>query len=165
MTATSAGSAADNRIVRIEAPARLHLGFIDVSGNARAPLRQPRTDVRGAYDHAHLACVAPSSLRRDRRRNVPARICAGCSTTTIRRSAPPMRCSGRFQSTSGLGSGTQLALAVGRRSLRCSMSRSPASTLAARLDRGARSGIGIGAFEQGGFVIDGGRGPRAAIRR
>jgi beta-RFAP synthase len=32
------------------------------------------------------------------------------------------------------------------------------TALAARLDRGARSGIGIGAFEEGGFVVDGGRG-------
>ena len=35
-----------------------------------------------------------------------------------------------------------------------------AATLAQALDRGNRSGIGIGAFEGGGFLLDGGRGPQ-----
>ena len=58
----------------------------------------------------------------------------------------------------GLGSGTQLALAVGKAF--SALFELPVSVpaLAARLDRGARSGIGIGAFEEGGFVVDGGRG-------
>ena len=30
------------------------------------------------------------------------------------------------------------------------------------LDRGARSGVGIGLFETGGLVVDGGRAPRSA---
>ena len=58
----------------------------------------------------------------------------------------------------GLGSGTQLALAVGRAFSALFELPVSVAALAARLDRGARSGIGIGAFEQGGFVLDGGRG-------
>ncbi len=58
----------------------------------------------------------------------------------------------------GLGSGTQLALAVG-----CAFAKVFGLALAPRdiagiLDRGGRSGIGIGAFERGGFLVDGGRG-------
>jgi beta-RFAP synthase len=58
----------------------------------------------------------------------------------------------------GLGSGTQLALAVaaGLRSLH-NLPHDVAGD-ALRLGRGARSGIGIGLFSRGGLVVDGGRG-------
>ena len=57
----------------------------------------------------------------------------------------------------GLGSGTQLSLAVGM--ARSLLSDHPASLhqLANRLDRGNRSGIGIGAFQWGGFLVEIGR--------
>ena len=57
----------------------------------------------------------------------------------------------------GLGSGTQLALGLGTAFSALFGIDSTVTALAARLDRGARSGIGIGAFEQGGFVVDAGR--------
>jgi beta-RFAP synthase len=59
----------------------------------------------------------------------------------------------------GLGSGTQMALAIGA-ALNAYYDLSLSVREIARLaDRGARSGIGIGVFEQGGLVVDGGRGP------
>jgi len=58
----------------------------------------------------------------------------------------------------GLGSGTQMALAVGAAASEAwGLGLSPRE-IAHLLDRGARSGIGIGAFETGGFLVDGGRG-------
>lgn len=58
----------------------------------------------------------------------------------------------------GLGSGTQLALAVAlalsRLSGECSV---PVETLARRAGRGLRSAIGLHGFAQGGFLVDGGR--------
>jgi beta-RFAP synthase len=58
----------------------------------------------------------------------------------------------------GLGSGTQLGLAVAA-ALACLHGRAlDAPALAQASGRGARSGIGIGAFEHGGFLVDGGRG-------
>lgn len=56
----------------------------------------------------------------------------------------------------GLGSGTQMALAVGRAV--AALFGKPMATreLAHLLKRGARSGIGVGAFDQGGFLIDSG---------
>ena len=57
----------------------------------------------------------------------------------------------------GLGSGTQLSLAIA--SAICHLYGLPehrTSYLAAILHRGARSGIGVGAFMKGGFVVDGG---------
>jgi beta-RFAP synthase len=58
----------------------------------------------------------------------------------------------------GLGSGTQLAIAAGIAAARLYDLNLGAREIAAVLDRGNRSGIGIGAFDQGGFLIDGGRG-------
>ncbi len=58
----------------------------------------------------------------------------------------------------GLGSGTQLALAVATAVRRLHGIAPDLRGDAARLGRGARSGIGIGLFEQGGLVVDGGHG-------
>ena len=56
----------------------------------------------------------------------------------------------------GLGSGTQLALAVGAGMARLFDLDVRTVDIAALLDRGSRSGLGIGLFDQGGFVVDGG---------
>ncbi len=58
----------------------------------------------------------------------------------------------------GLGSGTQLALAVGAAVARMEGRELSAAGLAALGERGARSGIGLEAFASGGFIIDGGKG-------
>jgi beta-ribofuranosylaminobenzene 5'-phosphate synthase len=57
----------------------------------------------------------------------------------------------------GLGSGTQLALAVGTALARLYDVDWPVNDMAKEMNRGARSGIGLGLFVQGGFVVDGGR--------
>lgn len=54
----------------------------------------------------------------------------------------------------GLGSGTQLALAVGSAFAALEGLRLDPQEIAARLGRGGRSGIGIATFAQGGVVLD-----------
>lgn len=56
----------------------------------------------------------------------------------------------------GLGSGTQLALAVGVALTRLYGLEVSVFELAEVMGRGQRSSIGIGAFERGGFLVDGG---------
>ncbi len=57
----------------------------------------------------------------------------------------------------GLGSGTQLGLAVGRAlSVLCDEPLTPTTDVARRVGRGARSAVGIYGFEHGGFIVDGG---------
>jgi len=69
------------------------------------------------------------------------------ATVTIRDSLPPHV---------GLGSGTQLALAIAV-AIGESYDRSvDVRELAPKLGRGGRSGIGVATFEAGGFVLDGG---------
>ena len=57
----------------------------------------------------------------------------------------------------GLGSGTQMALAIGASLNELFQLNLSAAQIAATSGRGARSGIGIGAFEQGGFLVDAGK--------
>ena len=63
----------------------------------------------------------------------------------------------------GLGSGTQMALALGAAVNRLLGLPVDAAEIAAMHQRGARSGIGIATFEHGGFVVDGGRGPHTQV--
>lgn len=63
----------------------------------------------------------------------------------------------------GLGSGTQMALALGAAVNSLLGLPISAAGIAAMHQRGARSGIGIATFEHGGFVVDGGRGPHTEV--
>lgn len=61
-------------------------------------------------------------------------------------------------SHAGLGSGTQLGLAVARALSELSGEQDvPVEMLAQRAGRGLRSAIGLHGFAQGGFLVDGGR--------
>jgi beta-RFAP synthase len=60
----------------------------------------------------------------------------------------------------GLGSGTQLALAAGAALTTLEGIDISPSRLGEIVNRGARSAIGMAAFEHGGFIVDGGRGAR-----
>jgi beta-ribofuranosylaminobenzene 5'-phosphate synthase len=63
----------------------------------------------------------------------------------------------------GLGSGTQMALALGAAVNSLFDRPVAASEIAAIHQRGARSGIGIATFEHGGLVVDGGRGSQTIV--
>lgn len=63
----------------------------------------------------------------------------------------------------GLGSGTQLSLAVGTAIARLYEKEISPREIANIMDRGARSGIGVGAFSLGGFLVDGGRGEHTDV--
>ena len=58
----------------------------------------------------------------------------------------------------GLGSGTQLGIAVGVALARLYRLDLSVREIAVVVQRGQRSGIGAGAFELGGFLVDGGKG-------
>jgi beta-RFAP synthase len=58
---------------------------------------------------------------------------------------------------SGLGSGTQLALAIGAAIRKLHHLNLTTEQIALLTGRGGRSGIGIAAFDKGGLLIDGGR--------
>jgi len=58
---------------------------------------------------------------------------------------------------SGLGSGTQLSLAVGMAMSALYQCDLTVNEIAVLTERGARSGVGLGTFAKGGLIVDGGR--------
>lgn len=60
-----------------------------------------------------------------------------------------------FPSHSGLGSGTQLSLAVGKLISDFTDNKMEVPQIAHTVGRGGTSGIGVASFDNGGFIIDG----------
>ena len=145
------------RSTRIEAPARLHLGFLDPSasrgrrfGSIGLALDSIATVVNAA-PYAQLTVTGASSLRaRVHAEQVIAHYGVGTELHIDVEQVIPAHV--------GLGSGTQLALAVGSAVLAACGRTVATPELAALLGRGRRSGIGLGLFEQGGLIVDGGHG-------
>jgi beta-ribofuranosylaminobenzene 5'-phosphate synthase len=144
-------------LVSVSTSARLHFGFLDPSGRGQRPF--------GSFG---LAIDRPKSTLTLRRGSDFQTTGAECA-----RAEPYLRAiAASFGLTSlyhlhldevipshaGLGSGTQLALAIGSAVATLEGLPVDLNEIAARLDRGKRSGIGIGTFGQGGAVLDGGPG-------
>ena len=146
--------------VTVTVPARLHLGFLDLSrGSARRfggiglAISELKTQItitrathartagpQGARAAAHVAAMQAHLG------------VASAHDVSIEEVVPPH---------AGLGSGTQIALAVAAGLRRLHDRPLDVEGDAVRLGRGARSGLGIGLFASGGLVVDGGRGAKA----
>lgn len=154
--------------VAVSVPARLHLGFLDLDGalgrrfgSIGLGLDEPLTRIE--IGRAERDTVTGAEQERSARHLDNLRQwlkLGGHHRLNVAQAIP---------SHAGLGSGTQLALAIaaGLRVLhRLALDvRGDAS----RLGRGARSGVGVALFEHGGVVVDGGRsddgGPPPLIAR
>lgn len=152
-----AGPAPADRVL-VEAPARLHLGLIDlhgglgrVDGGIGITLAAPTLVLEAERADALTVSGGEEAVQarvRDAARRVLDRLGVRAGAAIGIRAAIPGHV--------GLGSGTQTALAAG-----AAVSRLYGATLApqeiARIaGRGGTSGIGTAAFEFGGFILDGG---------
>lgn len=148
--------------VVVRAAGRLHLGFLDPAGTlgrrfgslglvidgweTTVELRPAASDVLAAEAGAEAELErAALHLQRLRART-------GLDAPLA------LHLSSALPAHAGFGSGTQLALAVGRAFARLHGLEVPTPQLAAWLGRGLRSGIGIAGFDQGGLLVDGGPG-------
>jgi beta-ribofuranosylaminobenzene 5'-phosphate synthase len=146
-------------IISVTAPARLHMGFIDLSGalgrhfgsigialneiNTRLTLKEAdQRSITGPSAHRADKCLSQLCEAL----SVSERVCI-----TIEAAIPEHV---------GLGSGTQMALAIGTALNAFYGLGMTVPEIASVMDRGLRSGIGIGVFEHGGLVVDGGRGDK-----
>ncbi|MGB9964968.1 beta-ribofuranosylaminobenzene 5'-phosphate synthase family protein [Halobacterium hubeiense] len=137
--------------VRVESGGRLHFGFLNLSlshdrlyGSLGVALDRPRVAVEAdpaedlrcdherAREHAERACEVLGVPGVD---------------LAVREELPPHV---------GLGSGTQLALAVLAATARAHGRNADVREFAPELGRGGRSGVGVATFEAGGFVLDAG---------
>jgi len=141
----------------VRAPARLHFGVLDLRGDLGrrfgglgAAVEEPGLELV-VRPGKTLEATGPDSERAlgyARAFLAHHGLSAG-ARIEVRRALPPH---------AGLGSGTQLALAVGRALATLLEVPVPSvAALAAAVGRGARSAIGTFVFEEGGFVLEGGR--------
>ena len=144
--------------VFVEAPARLHFGVLDLHGGLGrrfggmgAAIPTPSLLLEAARagevegdgpDADRAAAFARRFLARHGQR--------GGVHLRLHRSIP---------AHVGLGSGTQLGLAVARAVAELYELPTVTRELARTVDRGRRSAIGTWAFESGGFILEGGRRP------
>jgi beta-RFAP synthase len=146
--------------VRVTAAARLHLGFLDLNGglgrrfgSIGLAVDKPATRLK-IFRAPVFEARGPESER---------------ALVFLRRYAEALGLGEHYgveiaeaiPAHAGLGSGTQLALAIGSGLIALEgVDRQPRD-LGELVARGARSAIGMMAFSQGGFIIDGGKGARA----
>ena len=159
MTATS-----DAATVFVETAARLHFGVLDLRGTlgrwfggigAAAPeptllvsASRASTVSVGGEDAQRAAAFARAFLAHHR--------LDGGARVSIHRALP---------AHAGLGSGTQLALAVARALAELYGVATNAADLAAAVGRAQRSAIGTWTFAGGGLVVEGGRRPETDAER
>jgi beta-RFAP synthase len=160
---------------RIRTASRLHFGLISLPGEAAAwPDRhgQPRLPAR-RFGGVGLMVEPPALVLRAERADAwsaagplaervltfAARFVRGLEEETPNRPVPPQRLvvESAPREHAGLGTGTQLALAVARLLAEVAGRSFTAPELARRVGRGARSALGVHGFAQGGFLVDAGK--------
>lgn len=148
--------------VTVAAPGRLHLGFLDPDGalgrrfgSLGLTIDGPATRI--ALRHASLDAIdAAPGTEQDVER---AREHVTALKRLFRRDTPlAIQLHEALPAHAGLGSGTQLALALARGFASLHGIDVTTADLARALGRGKRSGIGVAAFDRGGFLVDGGPG-------
>ena len=143
--------------VTVTVPARLHLGFLDLNGGLGRRFGSIGLAINGLK--TSITFNAASQLRVTGPENERVR---GYLQVMQRALDIENTCHVRIDEVvpahAGLGSGTQIALAVAAGVRRFHGLPLDVRGDAIRLERGARSGVGIGLFDHGGLVVDGGRG-------
>lgn len=162
MTSLKQPKAHSNTLVRVSAPARLHLGFLDLNGESGRKFGSIGLAIHSFNTtvEAHFSSSTTTILPEDKQKKVSSIIDSfyaslGSHIPDEQRNIA-INLTEMIPEHAGFGSGTQLALTIG--SALCKLHHIPATTreIAEQLGRGARSGIGIATFDLGGFIIDGG---------
>ncbi len=151
-----------SRYVSVQAPARLHLGFLDMHGGLDrkfGSLGMAISDIETALLAEYADDIEIVGPGHERAADYAEQVLShfgieGGVKMDIARGIPEH---------AGLGSGTQLSLAVATAITNLYDLDSDSDQLAALLHRGGRSGIGIGTFKHGGLIVDAGRGPNTIV--
>lgn len=161
--------------VTVETTARLHMGFFDLNGDLGRrfgsiglSLDKPATKICATINTNGLSVSNGVNVTNDlnvigvdakRAENIARKLLDALHLPqqlqlNVTEAIPPH---------SGLGSGTQMALAVGMAINALYDLRLTVENIAEITARGARSGIGLGTFASGGVIVDGGRGVNTVV--
>ena len=148
--------------VAVTTTARLHMGFFDLNGNLGrrfgsigVSLDQPATEL-SAWRAESFSAKGNDA---ERAINVAKKLANAVNL----QGGITMKLTQTILAHAGLGSGTQMALAVGLAMDKLYDLKLNINDVAMLTGRGERSGIGLGAFAVGGVIIDGGRGKQTLI--
>lgn len=148
--------------VQVTAAARLHLGFLDLAGDLGRRFGSIGLAIDAFETRIHLR-EAPGfevlGEERERATHLARRFAESLGLDTGKQ----LIISNAIPAHAGLGSGTQLALAIATAFRKLARLPLDAREDARLLDRGARSGVGVALFERGGLAVDAGRGPLTEI--
>ena len=146
----------DSRSVFVEAPSRLHMGLIDPGGE----LGRRFGGIGAALEAPSLLIEARPAERLSAEGEEDQRVLVYARRYLDRHRIEEgawLRVHRAIPAHSGLGSGTQLALATARALAALFDRPFDAPGLAEATGRAQRSAIGTWAFEHGGFLLEGGR--------
>jgi len=148
--------------VLVTIPARLHLGFLDLNGGLGRRFGSVGLAISGLRTRLTLTRAPQTSVEGPDAERI-ARYLDVMGQRLKLADGHHVKVNESVPAHAGLGSGTQLALAVawGLRTMYCLPEDIHGDMTA--LGRGARSGIGIGAFGGGGLVVDAGRGAQTKV--
>ncbi|MEM7465791.1 MAG: beta-ribofuranosylaminobenzene 5'-phosphate synthase family protein [Pseudomonadota bacterium] len=150
--------------VAVTAPARLHLGFCDLNGELGRSFGSLGLAISGIATRVNLdpgqRRISHQAHRESERvAKVVSQICQHLEIAE----PPHIEIEYAIPAHAGLGSGTQLALALGTCIAAAHGKTLLTADIARITGRGKRSGIGLSVFDQGGFVVDLGRGARTSL--
>ena len=144
--------------VAVTVPARLHLGFLDLNGGLGRRFGSIGLAINGLKTSITFNAASQPQVTGPESERVRGYLQAMQRALDIENTCH-VRIDEVVPAHAGLGSGTQIALAVAAGVRRFHGLPLDVRGDAIRLERGARSGVGIGLFDHGGLVVDGGRGP------
>ena len=148
-------NASGGKSITIRTPARLHFALIDlngslgrIDGSIGLAINDPHFEIMAEpADHIQI----DSALYEARAYTIVEKLQAKYSFPGIH-----LQFASEIPSHSGFGSGTQLALGIAQAANTLYSLNLSVANLAQAVGRGGTSGIGIIAFERGGFILDGG---------
>lgn len=142
--------------VSVSTSARLHMGFFDLSGRSERMFGSVGLAIDAPCTQLEITKSEKLLIEAESSKNVAKIVEKLVGSLKIKNNFS-LKVHQAIPEHVGLGSGTQMALAIGVGLNTLFSLNADANSIALQAKRGGRSGIGIAAFLQGGFLIDAGK--------
>jgi beta-RFAP synthase len=158
--------------VSVRAPARLHIGFLDLNASQGRKFGSIGLSVDSHYTEIRVSKSEHNQLSGENLSDVLKQRLEKIQNIFFRELGQHIPQADRqvhievkqlIPEHAGLGSGTQLNLTLGKALAELHGLDIDTPNLAKKMGRGKRSGIGIATFDHGGFVVDGGLKPDQTV--